>query len=78
MHRHCRKSIDATSGFLGKQKKSFQDLADRGVKSKAGAVALALFRFRCICIGEEAAVQSLPTKLSHRHKLRYAARLFCL
>ena len=27
---------------------SFQDSADRGVKSKAGAVALALFRYRCI------------------------------
>ena len=40
---------------------SFLDLADRGVKNKADAVALALFRYRCICTNAVAAVQSLMT-----------------
>lgn len=56
---------------------SFRDLADRGAKSKAGAVALALFRYRCICTNAVAAVQLLPTALSHRRKPQYAAGLFC-
>ena len=63
--------------FLGKQKKSFQDSADRGAKSKAGVVALALFRYRCICTNVVVAEQLLPTAHAHRHKLQYVVMLFC-
>ena len=74
---HCRKSEDGTLRFLGKQKKSFLDLAGRGVKSKAGAVALALFRFRYIGKRVMAAEQWLLTEPARKHKLRYAVGLFC-
>lgn len=46
---------------------SFQDLADRGAKSKAGAVALALFRFQYIGKRVMAVGQSLLTEPVHRH-----------
>ena len=51
-------------------------LAGRGVKNKADAVALALFRYRCICTHEAAAVQLLLTEPAHRHRPQYAAKLF--
>ena len=56
---------------------SFPDLADRGAKNRADAVALALFRYRCICTHEAVAVRSPRTEPARRHKPQYAAGLFC-
>ena len=49
----------------------------RGAKSKAGAVALALFHFRYIGKRVMAAGQWLLTEPARRHKPQYAVRLFC-
>ena len=56
---------------------SFPDLAGREAKSKAGAVALALYRYRCICKRVAEAVRLLPKALSHRHIRQYAVMRFC-
>ena len=52
---------------------SFLDLADRGAKNRAGAAALALFRYWCIGKHAGAVVQWLLKALSRRHTPRYAA-----